>query len=76
MTYGIITVRGSFIILWMPDTQTKAKCFSEEDKKLTIERVRKNRTAYAFAVIQFCTTIPSVALSAFSSLLIQTQLLL
>lgn len=45
MTYGILTVFwGCFVIYWMPDSPMKAKCFSEEDKKLMIERVRENRT--------------------------------
>ena len=45
MTYGIITVFwGIFALWWMPDSPMKAKCFSEEDKKLMIERVRENRT--------------------------------
>lgn len=44
-TYGIITVLwGIFVLIWMPDSQTKAKCFSEEDKALMIERVRQNQT--------------------------------
>ncbi|PMD54472.1 major facilitator superfamily transporter [Hyaloscypha bicolor E] len=45
MTYGIITVFwGAFVLWWMPDSPMKAKCFTEEDKKLMIERVRENRT--------------------------------
>ncbi|PMD16828.1 major facilitator superfamily transporter [Hyaloscypha hepaticicola] len=45
MTYGIITVFwGAFVLWWMPDSPMKAKCFSEEDKKLMIERVRENLT--------------------------------
>ncbi|ORY69047.1 MFS transporter [Pseudomassariella vexata] len=45
MTHGIIAVIwGIFIIWWMPDSPMKAKCFSEEDKKLMVERVRDNRT--------------------------------
>ncbi|KXH28749.1 glycosyl hydrolase family 38 domain-containing protein [Colletotrichum salicis] len=28
---------------WMPDSPMKAHCFSEEDKKLMVERVRSNR---------------------------------
>ncbi|CAG9956436.1 unnamed protein product [Clonostachys rosea f. rosea IK726] len=43
--YGSLTVLwGVFVLYWMPDSQTKAKCFSEEDKALMIERVRKNQT--------------------------------
>ncbi|KAK2053012.1 major facilitator superfamily transporter [Colletotrichum caudatum] len=45
MTYGIITVFwGFFVLWWMPDSPMKAHCFSEEDKKLLVERVRSNRT--------------------------------
>lgn len=45
MTYGIITVFwGSFVLYWMPDSPMKAHCFTEEDKKLMVERVRQNRT--------------------------------
>lgn len=45
MAYGIVTVFwGSFVIWWMPDSPMKAHCFSEEDKKLMVERVRQNRT--------------------------------
>ncbi|KAK1723843.1 major facilitator superfamily transporter [Colletotrichum acutatum] len=45
MTYGIITVFwGAFVMWWMPDSPMKAHCFSEEDKKLMVERVRSNRT--------------------------------
>jgi hypothetical protein len=45
MTYGIVTVFwGAFVLWWLPDSPMKAHCFSEEDKKLMIERVRENRT--------------------------------
>ncbi|EED13903.1 2-ketogluconate transporter, putative [Talaromyces stipitatus ATCC 10500] len=45
MSYGILTVLwGLFIAWWMPDSPMKVHCFSEEDKKLMVERVRKNRT--------------------------------
>ncbi|RTE83231.1 hypothetical protein BHE90_002226 [Fusarium euwallaceae] len=45
MTYGIATVFwGFFVLFWMPDSPMKAKCWSEEDKKLMVERVRENRT--------------------------------
>ncbi|KAM0820895.1 hypothetical protein AB5N19_06716 [Seiridium cardinale] len=45
MTHGLIAaVWGIFIIYWMLDSQMKAKCFSEEDKKLMVERVRVNQT--------------------------------
>ncbi|KAI9043214.1 putative 2-ketogluconate transporter [Aspergillus affinis] len=45
MTYGIISVFwGGFVILWMPDSPMRAKCFTEEDKHLMVERVRGNQT--------------------------------
>ncbi|KAK6529765.1 hypothetical protein TWF281_008926 [Arthrobotrys megalospora] len=45
MTYGIFSVLwGVFVLYWMPDSPMRAKCFSEEDKALMIERVRSNQT--------------------------------
>lgn len=45
MTYGIVTVFwGIFVFFWMPDSPMRARCFSEADKKLMVERVRENRT--------------------------------
>ncbi|GAM42268.1 hypothetical protein TCE0_044r16075 [Talaromyces pinophilus] len=45
LTYGIFTVFwGIFVGWYLPDSPMKAHCFSEEDKKLMVERVRKNRT--------------------------------
>ncbi|KAJ5550285.1 hypothetical protein N7535_001773 [Penicillium sp. DV-2018c] len=45
MTYGIISVFwGLFVIWWMPDSPMRAKCFSEEDKRLMVERLRANQT--------------------------------
>ena len=42
---------GSFSVLWgvvvlvmMPDSPMRAKCYSEADKKLMVERVRSNQT--------------------------------
>ncbi|TGO34926.1 hypothetical protein BHYA_0176g00070 [Botrytis hyacinthi] len=35
---------GLFILFWMPDSPMRAKCFSEADKKLMVERVRSNQT--------------------------------
>lgn len=44
-TYGIVTVLwGVFIYFWMPDSPMRAKCFTEEDKRLMVERVRENQT--------------------------------
>jgi len=45
ITYGCFSVLfGIFVILYMPDSPMGAKCFSEEDKRLMVERVRDNRT--------------------------------
>lgn len=45
ITYGCFSVLfGVFVLLFMPDSPMTAKCFSEEDKRLMIERVRDNRT--------------------------------
>ncbi|RJE25743.1 Allantoate [Aspergillus sclerotialis] len=45
MAYGCISVLwGLFVLLWMPDSPMRAKCFNEEDKHLMVERVRGNQT--------------------------------
>ncbi|PSN70171.1 allantoate permease [Corynespora cassiicola Philippines] len=45
ITYGSASfLWGCFVLYWMPDSPMRAKCFSEEDKKLMIERVRSNQT--------------------------------
>ena len=45
VTYGCITVvYGLFVMWWMPDSPMRAKCFTEEDKRLMVERVRANQT--------------------------------
>ncbi|KAI1845023.1 hypothetical protein JX265_008393 [Neoarthrinium moseri] len=45
LTYGIISVIFAvFVGWWMPDSPMRAKCFSEEDKRLMVERVRSNQT--------------------------------
>ncbi|KAK9379068.1 major facilitator superfamily domain-containing protein [Kockiozyma suomiensis] len=42
---GCITCTWAvFILWWMPDSPMRAKCFSEEDRVLMIERVRANQT--------------------------------
>ncbi|KAL2178349.1 general substrate transporter [Thermothelomyces heterothallicus CBS 202.75] len=45
MSYGIVSViYGAFVGWWMPDSPMRAKCFTEEDKRLMVERVRANQT--------------------------------
>lgn len=45
LTYGCISVLwGIFVIWYMPDSPMRAKCFSEEDKHLMVERLRSNQT--------------------------------
>ena len=45
MSYGIITVIWAiFVFFWLPDSIMRAKCWSEEDKRLMVERVRQNQT--------------------------------
>ncbi|PMD46859.1 MFS general substrate transporter [Hyaloscypha variabilis F] len=45
ITYGGIAVLwGVFVLFWMPDSPMRAKCFTEEDKHLMVERVRSNQT--------------------------------
>jgi MFS family permease len=45
IAYGVVSVlSGVFVIWWLPDSPMRAKCFSEEDKHLMVERVRANQT--------------------------------
>ncbi|KAH8695513.1 putative 2-ketogluconate transporter [Talaromyces proteolyticus] len=45
LTYGCISVLyGIVLIILMPDSPMRAKCFTEEEKHLMIERVRSNQT--------------------------------
>ncbi|KAI0894205.1 MFS general substrate transporter [Annulohypoxylon nitens] len=45
LAYGVISaVFGVFVLWWMPDSPMRAKCFTEEDKRLMVERVRENQT--------------------------------
>jgi uncharacterized membrane protein len=41
---GVAILWGCFVLFWMPDSPMRAKCFSEEDKRLMVERVRVNQT--------------------------------
>ncbi|KAH8638432.1 allantoate permease [Alternaria alternata] len=43
--YGCISfLWGLYVIFTLPDSPMRAKCWSEEDKKLMVERVRSNQT--------------------------------
>lgn len=45
LVYGVVSVFfGVFVGWYMPDSPMRAKCWSEEDKHLMIERVRDNQT--------------------------------
>lgn len=45
IAYGTLSVLwGIFVIWWLPDSPMRAKCFTEEDKHLMVERVRSNQT--------------------------------
>lgn len=45
LTYGCFSFFwGLFVIWWLPDSPMRAKCFSEADKALMVERVRSNQT--------------------------------
>ncbi|KAK8203379.1 hypothetical protein M8818_005270 [Zalaria obscura] len=45
LTYGCISVVwGLFVLAWLPDSPMRARCFSEDDKRLMVERVRTNQT--------------------------------
>lgn len=45
LVYGVISVLfGIFVGWWMPDSPMRAKCFTEEEKHLIVERVRDNQT--------------------------------
>lgn len=45
LSYGVVSViYGVFVGWYMPDSPMRAKCFSEDDKRLMVERVRDNQT--------------------------------
>ncbi|TDZ20728.1 putative transporter [Colletotrichum orbiculare MAFF 240422] len=45
ITYGSASFLWGIVVLWrLPDSPMRAKCFSETDKKLMVERVRSNQT--------------------------------
>ncbi|KAI4692296.1 uncharacterized protein J4E84_003265 [Alternaria hordeiaustralica] len=45
ITYGCFSfIWGLWVIFRLPDSPMRAKCWSEEDKKLMVERVRSNQT--------------------------------
>ncbi|KAL4945702.1 hypothetical protein BDV06DRAFT_219095 [Aspergillus oleicola] len=70
MTYGIITVIwGAFVAMWMPDSPMRAKCWTEDDKRLMIERVRQNQTGLqnrTFRVEQVWDAVTDPQLYAFA----------
>ncbi|TDZ20156.1 putative transporter [Colletotrichum orbiculare MAFF 240422] len=45
LIYGVISVFfGLSVLVWMPDSPMRAKCFTEDEKRDMIERVRDNQT--------------------------------
>ncbi|KAF0323656.1 hypothetical protein K4K61_006288 [Colletotrichum sp. SAR11_59] len=45
LVYGVISVIfGVFVLFWMPDSPMRAKCFTEQEKREMVERVRDNQT--------------------------------
>lgn len=45
LIYGVVSVIfGFFVGYYMPDSPMRAKCFTEEEKHLIVERVRDNQT--------------------------------
>ena len=45
LVLGLATcVWAVFIGWWLPDSPMKAKCFSEDEKRMMVERVRANET--------------------------------
>lgn len=45
LVYGCVSIAWGFVVLWIvPDSPMKAKCFSEDEKKKMVERVRENQT--------------------------------
>lgn len=45
LIYGVVSVLfGLFVWWYMPDSPMRAKCFTEEEKHLMVERVRDNQT--------------------------------
>ena len=45
IAYGCFSILwGVVVLIWMPDSPMRAKCFTEDDKRLMLERVRTNQT--------------------------------
>ncbi|EKD16952.1 uncharacterized protein L3040_006238 [Drepanopeziza brunnea f. sp. 'multigermtubi'] len=45
ISYGAVAILwGFFVLFYLPDSPMRAKCFSEHDKVLLVERVRGNQT--------------------------------
>jgi len=52
IAYGVFSVFwGIVVLVWMPDSPMRAKCFSEEDKKLLVERVRSNQVRSSILIL-------------------------
>ncbi|EFX03197.1 allantoate permease [Grosmannia clavigera kw1407] len=92
LSYGLVSVLfGLFVGWWMPDSPMRARCWSEADKRLMVERVRDNQTGiqnrafkedqaiealgdpqvWGYALVAFCTTLPTSGLGAFQGIIIQ-----
>ncbi|KAJ6115429.1 hypothetical protein N7486_001207 [Penicillium sp. IBT 16267x] len=73
LSYGVLSVFwGLFVIWYMPDSPMRAKCFSEEDKHLMVERLRSNQTGIQnreFRSYQIFTTLPTSGLGAFAGII-------
>ena len=41
---ALLATSGMFVMYWLPDSPTRAKCFTAEEKRDMIERVRDNQT--------------------------------
>ena len=78
LTYGCASVIwGLFVIWWMPDSPMRAKCFSEEDKHLMVERVRANQTGLQnrkFRVYQFWEAIRDPQMYCYCAIQVFTTL--
>lgn len=78
ISYGCISVLwGVFVLIWMPDSPMRAKCFSEEDKHLLVERVRSNQTGLqnkTFRKYQFVEAFTDVQVWCYCAIMAGTTL--